>query len=185
MPRAKKKLTPKQAAALKAHAEALRVVEKTRPATIKLAASRRSRNNRAKGHGEERRVAQLFRDAFPHLAETIKRTVQSSGGGKAEGADFRFPNLHAEIQLAAMTTPHEKLAQAERDSAGKHQIPVAIVRELRSRTSYAYLRNDRWLWLLAAAPAFGEFASVVVRVELSDFITLCVRAKLDEATDIP
>ncbi len=146
-----------------------------------------SRNNRAKGHGFERDCAAVFRIAFPHL-DTIKRTVQSTGGGQ-EGSDFRFPGMWPECQLSKSPTPIEKLLQAESDmlEKGEHKLPVAIVRKLAGRTAYAYLRTKWWLWLLgpehARAPGLGVEASalgeVVISMELSDFVKACVAAKLD------
>lgn len=97
-------------------------------------------NSRTKGHTFERLIANCFRETLPAFADQIRRSEQGHG---AHGSDITgVPTLWIECQHAGPQhhNPEVKLAQAVRDAAGSHDIPIAITRMTRARSINCTLR---------------------------------------------
>lgn len=78
-----------------------------------------------KGKLGERQLARTLREQFPEHAASIRRSIQSRGGGK-EGADVvGLPGFHIEHKQGAKPNLRAAYEQAVRDSQGKG-FPLAV-----------------------------------------------------------
>ena len=130
--------------------------------------------SRNKGKTFERQIASLIRSRFPHLAENIRRSIQSR---KAEESDVTgLPGFWLECQDAIDPTPLAKLEQAERDSLAsetrKADHCVAITHRIRGRVIYATMRLETVVALSWVTDAALTHGLIPITMTLDDFFTL-------------
>ena len=102
--------------------------------------------SREKGKRGERKLANELKQAFPELADGIKRGLQSRGGG-AEVADVvGVPGFHFEHKSGKAPNPRAALKQAIAD-AQPGAMPIAVVRDDRC-PPFAVLRWEDLLCVL-------------------------------------
>lgn len=124
--------------------------------------------SRTKGKRGERAVAAMIRARFPHLAEQVRRSIQSR---EAEESDVTgLPGFWIEVQDARAPTPLAKLEQAERDRdrslTRKLDLAVAVTHASGARSWQATFRAA-WLLSRGGRVHFGTHS-----VSISDRITI-------------
>ena len=128
---------------------------------------------RVKGKVFERKVAKLFREAYPFL-DSVRRSQQ---GGGAEQSDVTgVPGLWIECQDARSPTPWAKLKQAIGDSIAAEErgedarVPIAVTHRTGSRSVEVMLMLES---LCAMQGQHLEYAShTPVTLSLDDFFAL-------------
>jgi len=123
-----------------------------------------AKRSRTKGVQWEQEVARTLRDAFPGLADGIRRTAPLQAADGEAAPDVSFPGLWLECKCGARPRPGAALEQAIQ-AAPVGAIPVAVVRIDQKRPGeeslrFACLPLAAFVRLLAAStyvPADGAF----------------------------
>lgn len=89
-------------------------------------------NGNRKGKVGERLTALDVREAFPWIADQVRRGWQSRKGSDDPDV-IGLPKIWLESKKGRQPNPRGALAQAAKDSKGRGHYPVAVIRDDRSK----------------------------------------------------
>ena len=105
------------------------------------------------GKRGERKLATELREAFPDIADDIRRGWQSRNGDDEPDVVLPIPGYWLEHKSGAKPNPRAALSQAIQDSGGR-AMPIAVIRDDR-KAPFAVVRWSDLLSLMVALRALG------------------------------